>query len=842
MVGVFYLIIVIYNLYGFVDSAENCPTICTCLGNYVDCSQKNLPLVPLNIPNWTSQLNLNSNRIRILKKDALEHLTKLSELKLNKNKINVIAKEVFDNQKRLKNLELNHNHIKDIEALTFKNLEQLTSLRLKRNKISQLKDGAFFGLKKIKSLMLDYNFIQIISKTWLYDLDNLKELTISNNIINHIENDAWEFCKGLTELDLSFNRIKAIKKDSFNNLYILEKLNLNNNNISFIEEEAFEQVPNLKVLQLSHNKLSWTIEDGNGVYRNLINLDRLSLASNDVKDINANAFFGLKNIVFLDLNNNNITSIQKNAFSDVLLLQELRINTSSLLCDCNLEWFKGWLEESKHLKESSFEIRTECIYPEPFRGLPLKKVPEGNFTCDELPKPRLKEEPDVEIMALKGENISLSCKAMSSSSDPMVFTWKKNNVEIINGIIEIVSNTVDKNTETTSTLTIPRVQHLDAGKYQCVVSNKFGRTYSQKSTISVLIFPTFVKIPHNVTVSAGATAKLECSASGEPSPEIAWQKDGGNDFPAARERRMHVMTTDDVFFIVNAKPNDMGIYSCMAHNPAGTIVANATLVIEEMPSFVKPMENKETAAGESVVLKCMASGAPKPTIQWLKDGVPIRATDRYFLTAEDQLMIIIDTIPSDAGTYQCRLNNSLGVKVGYSELHIKPSLMSSSDMVGIVIITVVCCVVVTSVIWVIIIIYQTRKRINFNKTNSNQPDHGVIEFPDKNPPHFGDNASEHSSCKDSGVEESAKRSSDDLLPEGDFALIIEESNGEKVNPSRTASLSYVAADGNTCHTPLLLKDTPSSSYTRSTNHDRCKDETTPEISVCTEEDESQRCQ
>lgn len=43
---------------------------------------------------------------------------------------------------------------------------------------------------------------------------------------------------------------------------------------------------------------------------------------------------------------------------------------------------------------------------------------------------------------------------------------------------------------------------------------------------------------------------------------------------------MHVMPTDDVFFIVNAKPNDMGVYSCTANNAAGTIVANATLIIE----------------------------------------------------------------------------------------------------------------------------------------------------------------------------------------------------------------------------------------------------------------------
>jgi hypothetical protein len=98
--------------------------------------------------------------------------------------------------------------------------------------------------------------------------------------------------------------------------------------------------------------------------------------------------------------------------------------------------------------------------------------------------------------------------------------------------------------------------------------------------ICVPVFPTFVKTPGNITVKTKNTARLECAARGQPPPEIAWQKDGGNDFPAARERRMHVMPTDDVFFILNVKTVDMGTYSCTAQNQAGVIVANASLTVE----------------------------------------------------------------------------------------------------------------------------------------------------------------------------------------------------------------------------------------------------------------------
>lgn len=83
----------------------------------------------------------------------------------------------------------------------------------------------------------------------------------------------------------------------------------------------------------------------------------------------------------------------------------------------------------------------------------------------------------------------------------------------------------------------------------------------------------------DLSIRAGATARLECAAVGHPSPQIAWQKDGGTDFPAARERRMHVMPEDDVFFIVDVKTEDIGVYSCTAQNTAGAISANATLTV-----------------------------------------------------------------------------------------------------------------------------------------------------------------------------------------------------------------------------------------------------------------------
>ncbi|CAH0561804.1 unnamed protein product [Brassicogethes aeneus] len=755
MVGVYFrcLFVILMVAGSLLAKPKDCPEICQCLGKFVDCSSRNLDRILPSVPKWATHLELNRNRLKV------------------------------------------------IEALSFQHLVHLKALKLKRNQILELSDGAFYGPHKIEKLLLDYNNIRVISKGWLYGLTDLKELTVSHNNISAIDNESWEFCKHITFLDLSYNRLETLEVDTFKHLNDLQKLVLNNNNIRYIKENAFQDLKKLKILHLHNNKIWWTIEDGQAVFIGLNDLTKFNLAGNDIKSINKNAFVGLKNVTYLNLSNNNITSIQKDAFNEVPLLKELLINTTSLICDCNIRWLQDWVSAK------GWNFNAQCAFPEKLQGFSLFNVSSSILTCNELPKPRLTKEPDVEIMALKGENVSLNCEAMSSSNSIMTFQWKKDNMEIINADITHNSTVVDNKTMIgNSQLNLRWVNNSNAGKYQCVVSNKFGTTYSNKSTMSVLVFPKFIKRPQNITVTAGETARLECAANGEPQPEIGWKKDGGNDFPAARERRMEYMTNDDVFFILNAKESDMGVYSCTAHNAAGTNVANASLIINDKPSFVKSMEDKEVIAGNIVALQCMASGRPKPNISWLKDGAAIRATERHFFTAEDQLMIIVDTTVSDSGIYQCHLANSLGEVSEHSRLVVKPG-ETYNNIMGIIIITVVCCAVLTSIVWVVII-YQTRKRpampphpVELNEMADYRDN---LTQPTLQLRHCPDNLSEHSSCKDSGTGDSAKRSSDDLVPE-EFMVIISE-NGEMV-PS---------------HAPLLH-------YPRSTNHDRANNES--DISV-----------
>jgi leucine-rich repeats and immunoglobulin-like domains protein 1/3 len=92
----------------------------------------------------------------------------------------------------------------------------------------------------------------------------------------------------------------------------------------------------------------------------------------------------------------------------------------------------------------------------------------------------------------------------------------------------------------------------------------------------------------------------------------------------------------------------------------------------EPPVFIKPMEHKDITEGETTVLECMAGGHPKPKLTWTKESQPLVATSRHFFTAENQLLIIVNSAKTDSGNYNCEIANSVGTERGSSRLTIIP--------------------------------------------------------------------------------------------------------------------------------------------------------------------------
>ncbi|XP_075039503.1 leucine-rich repeats and immunoglobulin-like domains protein 1 [Mixophyes fleayi] len=673
-----------------------------------------------------TDLNLGSNKLNSLEPGSFDNLSRsLLTLRLSKNRISQLPAKAF-RLHLLTQLELNRNRIRLIEGLTFQGLDSLEVLKLQRNNISRLTDGAFWGLARMQVLHLEFNSLTEVNSGSLYGLMSLQQLYLGNNSISKISSGGWSFCQRLQELVLSHNNLTRLDEGSLADLGSLTVLRLSHNSINLIAEGAFKRLQKLRILELDHNEISGTIEDTNGAFIGLESLNKLTLFGNKIKSVARNAFSGLGALEHLDLGGNAMRSVQAEAFGEMKMLKELYINSENFLCDCHLKWLPPWLTNRK----LQSNVNAVCAHPESLQNKSIFSVVARSFVCDDLPKPHITVQPE-KTMAVVGKDIRFACSAASSSSTPMTFVWKKDNEILPNPEMENFANVKEKDGDVmvyTTLLHLRNVTFEHEGQYQCIITNHFGSTYSNKAGLIVNVLPSFIKTPSDNSIRTGTTARLECAADGHPTPEIAWQKDGGTDFPAARERRMHVMPDDHVFFITDVKIEDMGVYSCTAQNSAGSVSANASLSILEMPFLAHPLEDRTVSAGSTLALQCKASGSPPPRITWLKGDEPLVMTERHHFTAGNQFLIIRNVVQEDAGKYTCEMSNTLGTERAYSQVSIFPmsgcvsesSKMEGTMTFGIITIAVVCSIVLTSLVWVCII-YQTRKKSEeYSVTNTDE--------------------------------------------------------------------------------------------------------------------------
>ncbi|UYV67600.1 LRIG2, partial [Cordylochernes scorpioides] len=655
-------------------------------------------------PNRTQLQNLvlTGNLIDSLEPSDLANFTNLKTLHLGRNRLFNISKSTFANLSSLVFLDLSRNHLSQLEGLTF-GLKSLQVLSLRYNAISQMSDGTYYGLPNLVKLYLDFNNLTSISNGWLYGLTALRHLSLTNNKIAAVDNNDWSLCGNLAVLNLSHNRLTNLTHSSFRSLSYLRRLYLDHNSISAIEEGALAELPSLTVLEMSFNLLPWDHEAlVSTPFSGLSRLRRLNLAHNYIHHVSRQALSGISNLRFLDLSHNPIASLQDKAFNGCPQLKGLKMSTSSLLCDCTLRWFHRWLSNSPRFSH----------------------------------QPVLQQTPSSHVV-LQGSTANLTCQA-TSLSVPSSFRWRKDGQPLV----QAQTTNTDRVQEDgvilySTTLLLPNVSTADQGAYQCVISNQLGSAYSSRAIITVhaiiynqivlyhflllyilmylccAVHPYFTKVPNNtLAVRVGGMARLVCAAKGLPAPEVSWRRlEGSTDhFPAAKERRMHVMPSDDVFFIVNVKLSDSGIYSCTASNSAGAVSATVNLSVYEVPTMLNSLENKESRVGESVTLDCRAAGgSPQPAVQWFKDGRPLRlAEDRHYLTAGGHILVIMHVLHSDSGLYLCRMANPLGMDEGSCYLSVLPQ-RDVSVIIGTVVIVIVLCIVLTSLVWVIII-YRTRRR------------------------------------------------------------------------------------------------------------------------------------
>uniref|UniRef100_A0A673TTJ8 Heparan sulfate proteoglycan 2 n=1 Tax=Suricata suricatta TaxID=37032 RepID=A0A673TTJ8_SURSU len=209
---------------------------------------------------------------------------------------------------------------------------------------------------------------------------------------------------------------------------------------------------------------------------------------------------------------------------------------------------------------------------------------------------------------------------------------------------------------------ISSVKPSDAGTYVCLAQNALGTAQKRVEVIvdtgTVAPGAPQVQVEEaELTIEAGHTATLRCSATGSPTPTIHWSKLRS---PLPWQHRLE----GDTLIIPRVAQQDSGQYICNATSPAGHAEATIALHVESPPYATTVPEHTSVRAGETVQIQCLAHGTPPLTFHWSRVGgsLPGRATVR------NEMLRFEPAAPEDSGRYRCRVTNKVGSAEAFAQV------------------------------------------------------------------------------------------------------------------------------------------------------------------------------
>uniref|UniRef100_A0A8C1IND1 non-specific serine/threonine protein kinase n=1 Tax=Cyprinus carpio TaxID=7962 RepID=A0A8C1IND1_CYPCA len=163
-------------------------------------------------------------------------------------------------------------------------------------------------------------------------------------------------------------------------------------------------------------------------------------------------------------------------------------------------------------------------------------------------------------------------------------TWKRRGVMLLNkpGALEMTMPDDDQHA-----LHIAKVKSTDVGQLIFMANNQYGSDLCTLQ-LAMAVPPSFETIMEDLDVCVGETSRFAVVVDGKPDPDILWYKDN----VLLAESSHFTFVYDDrecSLVVLNAQPEDEGVYTCTAKNQAGSVSCKAELTVHT----AKNVEEKE---------------------------------------------------------------------------------------------------------------------------------------------------------------------------------------------------------------------------------------------------------
>ncbi|XP_023601089.1 MAM domain-containing glycosylphosphatidylinositol anchor protein 1 [Myotis lucifugus] len=240
-------------------------------------------------------------------------------------------------------------------------------------------------------------------------------------------------------------------------------------------------------------------------------------------------------------------------------------------------------------------------------------------------------------------------------------------------------------------LSIPSVQALDSGYYNCTATNNVGNP--AKKTVNLLvrsmknatfqITPDVIKESENIQL--GQDLKLSCHVDAVPQEKVTyqWFKNGK---PARMSKRLLVTRNDpelpavtSSLELIDLHFSDYGTYLCVASFPGAPVPdlsVEVNISSETVPPTISVPKGRAIVTvreGSPAELQCEVRGKPRPPVLWsrvdkeaalLPSGLPVEETPDGKLRLE--------RVSRDmSGTYRCQTARYNGFNVRPREAQVQ---------------------------------------------------------------------------------------------------------------------------------------------------------------------------
>lgn len=197
--------------------------------------------------------------------------------------------------------------------------------------------------------------------------------------------------------------------------------------------------------------------------------------------------------------------------------------------------------------------------------------------------------------------------------------------------------------------------------------------------------PVFTKKMDDVTVEPGEEARFDARIRGLPEPNVEWYS--GSKKIMDEGRFVHIdAVQEDLFTLIieNVMPSDSGPFRCVATNEAGetSCEAHLTVGVTTKPAGIEPEKSVlNVGEGDEVNLNVTFSGTTKPTVEWLKEGKPVRKNSRLDtrVKGDTYTLTITEAIPDDSATYSFKSISPAGVNIKVFEVNVQGKERTSTN-------------------------------------------------------------------------------------------------------------------------------------------------------------------